>query len=147
MTPVITALLKPHITRLNGSMGSGTDLGRTTVSAAINLVEPADGSSPWANGERHNDRISRSSPRILRAGAVFKSSAFLSVTQTIFGFNVQRKLLLVSWQTIWFQMEATNFRGRLAMVKPNFNRHAHVFNPLDSDFGRVRIQRRRLGRD
>ena len=34
MTSVISPILNFHISRLNGSMGSGTDLGSTTISAA-----------------------------------------------------------------------------------------------------------------
>src|SRR5579885_887288 len=44
MTTVISPLLKPHITRFSGSRGSGTDRGRTTVSArdGRTIVLPAE---------------------------------------------------------------------------------------------------------
>src|SRR5665213_3918761 len=54
MTPVITSLLNPHITRLNGSMGSGTDFGRTTLSATGKFVKPATFPCPRANIARFN---------------------------------------------------------------------------------------------
>jgi hypothetical protein len=79
---VISPLLKAHITRFTGSMGSGTDLGRTTVSAAGGLVKPTAGACPCANGERHNDRntsTTSSELRILRPGWFFKSLAFLAL--------------------------------------------------------------------
>src|SRR5687767_9963609 len=52
MTPVMTALLKPHIARLNGSSGSGTDLGSTTVTGGelvvTNPCAGADAAQPSA---------------------------------------------------------------------------------------------------
>src|ERR1039458_1418736 len=87
MTPVISPLLKAHITRLNGSRGSGTDLGRITVSAAGEFVKPTAGSCPRANGERHNDRTTRTASaelRILRPGWIFKSLAFLALRRKSF---------------------------------------------------------------
>src|SRR6266853_974456 len=71
MTPVISPLLKAHITRFKGSRGSGTDLGRTTVSAVGGLVKPTAGSCPWANGASHNDRTTSAELPILRPGGVF----------------------------------------------------------------------------
>ena len=43
MTPIMRPLLKPHITRLNGSMGSGTEAGSTTFAASA-VTGSADGS-------------------------------------------------------------------------------------------------------
>src|SRR5208283_3492347 len=90
MTPVITALLKPHITRFIGSRGSGTDWGRTTVSAAEGLARPTAGSCPRANGGRHNDRTTRTTSaglRILRPGCIFKSPAFPPLRSKSFGLQ------------------------------------------------------------
>src|ERR1017187_8533957 len=90
MTTVISSLLKAHITRFNGSMGSGTDLGRTTVSATGGFVKPTAGSCPWANGERHNNRTTSATStelRILQPGWIFKSLAFLFLRWKSFGLG------------------------------------------------------------
>ncbi len=64
----ISATLKSHISRLNGSMGSGTDLGRTTTSAATNRVLLLVAACARANTGRHNVNATST--------GIFKSSAF-----------------------------------------------------------------------
>src|ERR1017187_9544941 len=67
MTPVMTALLKPHITRLNGSIGSGTDFGRTTFSLTGEFVEITAAPCPSAEGARSSERASSNeTPRLRR---------------------------------------------------------------------------------
>src|ERR1039458_9636425 len=82
MTSVSSPLLKDHIARFNGSRGSGTDLGRTTVPVAVGLVKPATGSCPRANGERHRAKTNRAELPILRPHWVFKWRAFPAGRQT-----------------------------------------------------------------
>jgi hypothetical protein len=53
---VMSALLKPHMTRLNGSMGSGTDLGRTIFPAAGELVTATTDGCPLATNELHTTK-------------------------------------------------------------------------------------------
>src|ERR1700722_10043758 len=84
MTSVISALLKPHITRLKGSSGSGTDGGRTTVSVVGGLEELVRGVWPRANGESHSDSTSGAKIRILRPAGAFKSPALPARRQKSF---------------------------------------------------------------
>jgi len=56
-------------------MGSGTDLGRTTVSAAGRLVMLVADGCPWEYGGRYNSqtaKITRAEFRIPRPGLIFK---------------------------------------------------------------------------
>src|SRR5205809_1081013 len=58
-------LLKPHINRLNGSIGSGTDLGRTTVSFAEFVNEFVDSPARANNATFSNSRISATCGRAI----------------------------------------------------------------------------------
>src|ERR1043166_401226 len=80
MTPVISPLLKAHITRFNGSMGSGTDLGRTKVSAVDGWVAPTAASGLWANSEKYNTRTTSTVLLFLRPGGIFNVLAFFAFT-------------------------------------------------------------------
>src|ERR1041384_5507591 len=85
MTSVMSPLLNAHITRFSGSRGSGTDLGRTTVSVVSGFGEPTAGLCPWANGARHNARTTSAEPRILQPGAGFNGSPFFVWRRKSFG--------------------------------------------------------------
>ncbi len=70
-------MTKARITRLNGSMGSGTDFGRTTVLTDGGLTEPLGTSCARRASEKHNDRTPSGKIRNFRLGLVFKRLAFL----------------------------------------------------------------------
>src|SRR5688572_28865274 len=63
----MTALLKPHITRLNGSSGSGTDFGSTTVAVGgfvfVTVCAPASVTKP--NATTAKARIRNDAPGIM----------------------------------------------------------------------------------
>ena len=80
MTPVINALLNPHITRLNGSMGSGTDFGRTTFSTIGELVKLAV--CPRANSARLNIKTAGIEMRRLRMKLVLLMQIYFSTLRT-----------------------------------------------------------------
>ena len=71
MMPIITRWFNAQITRFSGSMGSGTDLGSTTVSVTDELMPAGTASCPRVHRVRHHNKGNRANLRMRRWGWMF----------------------------------------------------------------------------
>lgn len=111
ITSVMRATLKPHITRLNGSIGSGTDRGRTTVWDGNKLVESFAQAGPCNATKAQNNRT-KNVRRLLRRDQVITTGRQSMVHSAIFGSRSLRDNKAASRSNTMGYYPTWEFRNR-----------------------------------